>query len=540
MSIKWSIVEPEPLQPDAGPSFTNNAENSGDQEGAVKHWLDRAKQLQLQGAQDDDSLIAQLATEGCPQPDQVVSMFHMQEQTGVGQEQDQQPAVSSQDPQMPPSPNEAPDTSMYSAFKTYLSAIRTAFDDDPYGTAVQHVDQAMSDRGTNEGWSPQDVIKARQALLSLFPDKEQEINKVMNDLASDTWSEGHSQGGNSYFGPKEQWPTAKVKTADYSGHDPDKSPDHSAPGHNLPAKVNEIYHACMRDNPDYGKEKCMKIAWSKSGEKHEGGLAFNGTPGRVLASWNDMYDQPWVKFAVDGVGTFDIPESQLEVTEQQMEEQQGPVDLIQELWNGLPEVDETNAGQLEERAASLLQLHTAASNAITGGRLSLTEQVRLDEISLACRLEASQLKTKAAAAMHPDNGYLASTPKFATEVVEQASFGDERSDTWLDQVYRDSVSEAEGRDYDTIVNEEPAVLVNELPSDSLSDTGLVREIAARYIKSRVAMLDKTRATAITEKFVENAEQARRDALATRKSELAKIASEHEFDFENAPVEGLFL
>ncbi len=55
------------------------------------------------------------------------------------------------------------------------------------------------------------------------------------------------------------------------------APDHSAPGHHLPEKVNSIYNAIMREHPDYGKEKAMKIAWERSGEKHEASA--------VLSNW---------------------------------------------------------------------------------------------------------------------------------------------------------------------------------------------------------------------------------------------------------------
>lgn len=63
--------------------------------------------------------------------------------------------------------------------------------------------------------------------------------------------------------------TAMQKGSPYPENSAENAPDHSAPGHHLPAKVNEIYNACMRDNPGYGKEKCMKIAWAGSGKHHE-------------------------------------------------------------------------------------------------------------------------------------------------------------------------------------------------------------------------------------------------------------------------------
>ena len=49
----------------------------------------------------------------------------------------------------------------------------------------------------------------------------------------------------------------------------DDEVDHSAPGHNLPDKVNEIYNAVKREHPEYDKSKAMAIAWSRSGLKKE-------------------------------------------------------------------------------------------------------------------------------------------------------------------------------------------------------------------------------------------------------------------------------
>jgi phosphohistidine swiveling domain-containing protein/predicted Zn-ribbon and HTH transcriptional regulator len=53
------------------------------------------------------------------------------------------------------------------------------------------------------------------------------------------------------------------KGAPYPGHhDEDKGGDKDHMK-GAPEKVNEIYHACMRDHEDYGKEKCAKIAWAQ-------------------------------------------------------------------------------------------------------------------------------------------------------------------------------------------------------------------------------------------------------------------------------------
>ncbi len=40
----------------------------------------------------------------------------------------------------------------------------------------------------------------------------------------------------------------------------DDEVDHSAPGHHLPDKVNEIYNAIKREHPEYSKEKAIRIA----------------------------------------------------------------------------------------------------------------------------------------------------------------------------------------------------------------------------------------------------------------------------------------
>lgn len=77
-------------------------------------------------------------------------------------------------------------------------------------------------------------------------------------------AEAQGGGGGHPGQPVASW----QKGAPYPSNDDEV--DHSAPGHDLPAKVNEIYNAIKRENPDYSKEKAMSIAWSRSGEKHEG------------------------------------------------------------------------------------------------------------------------------------------------------------------------------------------------------------------------------------------------------------------------------
>jgi len=53
---------------------------------------------------------------------------------------------------------------------------------------------------------------------------------------------------------------AMDKGSPYPSNSEKNAPDHSAPGHHLPKKVNDIYNAIMREHPEYGKEKAMRIA----------------------------------------------------------------------------------------------------------------------------------------------------------------------------------------------------------------------------------------------------------------------------------------
>ncbi len=54
----------------------------------------------------------------------------------------------------------------------------------------------------------------------------------------------------------------------------DDAVDHSAPGHHLPKKVNEIYNAIKREHPEYTKEQAIRIAWDRSGLHKEKGSSW--------------------------------------------------------------------------------------------------------------------------------------------------------------------------------------------------------------------------------------------------------------------------
>lgn len=58
--------------------------------------------------------------------------------------------------------------------------------------------------------------------------------------------------------------TSLWKGSPYPEHG-EKDPDHSAPGHHIPEKVNDIYNAIKREHPEYDKSKAMAIAWDRSG-----------------------------------------------------------------------------------------------------------------------------------------------------------------------------------------------------------------------------------------------------------------------------------
>jgi hypothetical protein len=558
---KWSFVgDAESVPADDSPNFLDNAPNSTDQETAVKHWVERAVELQAQGAADED-IAAQLAAAGCPQPEEVVVMMHMREETGPGLDTGQ--GLDSQVPdEFPPAPqSETPDTqSMYSKFVSFVTAgmddvadgghtidemggfdNRERVMDDVLRAAqmleeggvnvysakgLQQLYQAVLELGHNPTEARQEVIEWANSMLDGYGDGdpeegEQHFNESLTPVDKQVY-DVNSPYGDHYLGGVQ-------KGSSYPEHSYENAPDHSAPGHHLPDKVNAMYNAIMREHPDYGKEKAIRIAWERSGEKHETDHApshhkdkaarYQGLDGEIRDSWQDMFGTTYVRFATE-LGTFDVPADHLEEGGEGIDPEQSAMEDIGDMLVSLP----TDG---LARAEALAAIHTACRNVISSGKASVREQMILDELSLDARLEEAEIRHELASA--PDAfaaSYLASRNRFSIEMTDQSlTMGNPTDGTGTLQFAQEMLEGEAPVDLD----EESQVFVHGLDEGTLDDANLVNTLALNHASA----LDSDSCR----HFTHLVELARRDRLAHRFTSTPKPA---ESNIDDMPLEGLFL
>jgi hypothetical protein len=193
---------------DNSPNFQDNAPNSMEQQAALQNAVGRAQELQGQG-KGDQEIVMTLANEGVTQPEQVVQMMHLRQKkdfTAPQQaDQDQQPAVSSQEAYPPEASDSTPDTSLYSRFVSYMT--RRSYEGYDPELEDNAVNRMNADPHAQEsgGWSYRAFKNTRQGLLDDgIP--EEKVNRIINQLISETYEAGHEEGLNEYFGPEQHWP----------------------------------------------------------------------------------------------------------------------------------------------------------------------------------------------------------------------------------------------------------------------------------------------------------------------------------------------
>lgn len=517
------------------PNYQDNSGNSQEQENALNFWLQMVQDLKGQQL-TDEAVQAELAARNCPDPVAVLNVFYKQQQHPPQDDQQAQPAPEPQ----------------------------------------QDEEMAQDSR-----------VQATAAILAAMP-----------------------------------------KGSPYPENSAENAPDHSAPGHNLPDKVNEIYNACMREHSDYGKEKCMKIAWAASGKKHETknrtstrkiaddnsynpqhvdmayqhadnssysdkGMAslvqklveqgvdptaaraavehwtldmandyghqeenfpegtfqqvkppwamdeqqqapvqshyLAGVKGEIVDRYHDVYGVERVRFATE-YGVQDIEADKIQ-TEEGIEHERGPVDLIEEFVNAIPG-DPTTRYEAEQRTEHLLQAHTVIANVLRRGGLGLADQMKLDEISLKCRIEAANLKEASVWMEHvAEDVTYAPYEQQSAEHVREFTPGVNDYGDWLSDT-ADTMEAEPTTDYEQYVESEPLRIVDDLDEDQANDVGYVRELANEYASEIPDQND------LRERFVQNVESARRDKVSTFKR-TAKVTF-NQIDLDSVADEGLFL
>jgi hypothetical protein len=160
-------------------------------------------------------------------------------------------------------------------------------------------------------------------------------------------------------------------------------------------------------------------------------------------------------------------------------------------------------------------------------RISMQADIELNDVKEAiAHLEAVDAANAAPAA-----------PVYAA--AEQASFGRNASDDWLELTARQMVAESESEDLELLMKEGPTKLVSSLDDSAIHHAGTVQEIAANHIMGKTAGFQGPEVESYRESFVAAVEQARRRELGYRQEVARETATKKEASLENVPDEALF-
>jgi hypothetical protein len=311
------------------------------------------------------------------------------------------------------------------------------------------------------------------------------------------------------------------KGSPYPEHSYENAPDHSAPGHHLPEKVNAIYNACMREHSDYGKEKCMKIAWAASGKKHEKGssITYNGVPAKIAALYENVYGDYMVRIATD-VGSVDVPAHDIDVEDAEIAPEFTPAGLMQQWLDQVPEA--ANREEAITASSQLRQIHTACAAAVANSKLPLTEKIRLDEISLQARLREAEYKHLADEISAPDQAYLDNQPRYDIMVNDQPGFGRDELD--LDGSYEQLQEDKAAVNHEEQNELDAMMSVAHANPDDYNDVGRMRELALINLRVSKRLVGVENPQAIVDDYLERVERFRSEAVSSHKEEMKKEAS----------------
>ncbi len=226
----------------------------------------------------------------------------------------------------------------------------------------------------------------------------------------------------------------------------------------------------------------------------------------------------------------------LTYTSEQADAPQSPVEYFE---HRLEEVAEPGRPGLTARLNVLNEIREGAGRLVTAGVSNADEQ-KLHNIALAAEAEKLEVKEALDHLEAVDAEAFVPQAPFQTNVVEQASMGRAANDSWLDVTAKQMIAESEEQDFQKLLEEGPTMLVTELETPALADTGTTAEAAYSHVMAKTAGFEGAEVEAYREKFVAATELARRAELIYRKDNAHKEAAAKEASTNDFPDEAMFL
>lgn len=209
--------------------------------------------------------------------------------------------------------------------------------------------------------------------------------------------------------------------------------------------------------------------------------------------------------------------------------------LVEQLRARLAKAVDPDPTSLLARRHELDEVRKTAAVAVSTA--SDADAAALDSITVEARHEQAEID---AALAHLDSeeveNFIPAAP-FRSSVVEQESVG--RTANWLDGVAEEMIREANATDFERLLSEGPEAFVASLETPALADGGVVRYMAANFVRTKTAAAREDIRDSFETRFLERVEQARRVEAASRKETIAKQAAAEDDQYDSLPDDILF-
>jgi hypothetical protein len=238
--------------------------------------------------------------------------------------------------------------------------------------------------------------------------------------------------------------------------------------------------------------------------------------GTLQGYYKGQWGEPMARVALDNGQVRELPASEVQEIATAVDE---PVEQVEQFINSFPEVDEQRQSSIEKRVAHINAARNRISTLMHSG-IEDRQRLALDAMDVQLHKELADRKNQVRH-FHNDADleYLAEQPKFDIQVAEQESIGHgHKSPYFLDDETADQNAEVANTDFDTVVSEDSAIMVSELPASTLGDLGQVHQMAAKYIDQRTAGLGDAKRSELRGRFVEAVLDEREKRLAELNSE----------------------
>jgi len=192
---------------------------------------------------------------------------------------------------------------------------------------------------------------------------------------------------------------------------------------------------------------------------------------------------------------------------------------------------------LRLRVEELKAIKLEAGKLVRAGASYDAEQ-ELDQIRVQADFELGEVHAALEHLADKDIQAFEPPAPFRTQVVEQEHVGAGDS-SWLSHTVDEMIAEAEGTDYEKLMDEGPEAFTAGMEGPALADSGVTREVASSFIRSKTAAASPEVRDQFEQVWLSRVEGCRKAELLNRKKTTKKQAAVEEDSYKDLPDDILF-